>query len=473
MSVNYDLSQDVTAYGRYTVKAQSIGTGYEDSDFAQLSYDIGATIAISGSKISIVSVIAGITGFGVNVDGTYVAGYSYDGSAGFEIDLDEIENIADGKHTVTLSALGAGIADNYSNAVTYFRGTAPIYGVSGLYSSSPALTRTDDAEELDYVINSSSGSIDSDFNNVFPWSEAEVVDDDAGKFLSMPEMYFRVGYDSQNRLTDVAVSSMPSGDGEWFRVPPFLYGCYGASVQSNKYVSKSGLNRSYNVTRQQARTYARNNGTDYCQLDLYHRTVMMFLWWIEFATKNSESVMTGNIGGSGTSQSWSRVYTGGTDNVETPSGFETVNAQMRYHYIEDFIGNLWEFVDGICCQASGAQDYVTTNPSNFSDDTTGKEQLSYSAVAGGYIKAYGWDSDNPFMCMPSEVGGSQTTYFCDYSEGRYASYPVLFCGANYNNNNANYGLSYCNYNNVGNNNNNLGARNLIMLEFLSVFSMAL
>ena len=40
----------------------------------------------------------------------------------------------------------------------------------------------------------------------------------------------------------------------------------------------------------------------------------------------------------------------------------------------------------------------------------------------------------------------------------FASAPVLLCGANYNNNNAKYGLSYCNYNNANNNNNNFGAR---------------
>lgn len=460
MSVIYDLSQQLSAYGMYNIKSQSSASGYEDSDFARLTYNIGPTISISGSNVSIVSVISGVASFGVYIDGTLKGTVSYDGSANWVADLSEYQ-VADGKHTVELCANGAGIAENRSNPVTYFRGTAPIYGVSGLYESAPALTRTDDAEGMDYVIHSSTGAIDSDFDSVFPWSEAEVVDDDAGKFLSMPEMYFRIGVDGQNRITDVAVSAMPSGDGDWYKVEPFMYGCYGAYVQNNKYVSKSGYTRSYYVTRQQARTYARNNGTDYFQLDLYHRTVMQFLWWIEWATKKSDSIMSGTISGSGTSGGSSRMNTGGTDNVETPSGFELTRAQMRYHYIEDFVGNMWELVDGVCCKGPGEYDYVTTDPSKFSDDTTDKSALAYAVPNNGYIKAFGWDSAHPFMCMPIETGGSASTYFCDYSENANSSYPVLFCGAHYNNNNANYGLSYYNRNNSGNNNNNLGARNLV------------
>ena len=39
-----------------------------------------------------------------------------------------------------------------------------------------------------------------------------------------------------------------------------------------------------------------------------------------------------------------------------------------------------------------------------------------------------------------------------------AGNPVLNCGANYNNANANYGVFYMNSNNAGNSNSNLGAR---------------
>ena len=458
MSVTYDLSQQLSDYGIYHIKSQSSATGYEDSDFAQVTYNIGATISIAGDKVSIVNVINGVTSFGVYIDGVLVGNALYSGASDWKLDLSTFQGVADGKHTVELCAIGTGIADNRSNPVTYYRGTLPIYGVSGLTDSTPTLYRTDDAEGMDFVINSSSGSIDSDFNEVFPWNEAEVVEDDAGIFLSMPEMFFRVGTDGDGRITDIAVSKMPSGEGDWFSVEPFMYGCYGAAVQNNKYVSKSGLARSYSINRNSARSYARNNGTEYLQLDLYHRTVMLFLWWIEWATKNSESIMTGCIYGSGTSGGSSRMNTGGTDEVTTPSGFELTRRQMRYHYIEDFVGNLFEFIDGVCCQASGSADYVTTDPSKFSDNTTDKSQLSYVNPNEGYIKAFGWDSTHPFMCLPIETGASGSTYFCDYTQNYSASNPVLRCGAFYSGNDGVCGVAYYQRSSASNYSDYLGAR---------------
>lgn len=331
----------------------------------------------------------------------------------------------------------------YISRISGGGGNEPIYGVSGLYQTDPALTRTDDAVGMDFVINSSSGTIDSDFDDVFPWNETTIVTNEAGKFLRFPRMYFRVGADSSHRLTDVAVSKVPRGSGTWYEVAPFLYGCYGGSVSNGTLKSVSGVSRQASTTRAGFRSYAAANGTGYYQLDLYHRTVVMLLWFIEFATKKSNSIMTGRIAYSGTQGGSSVCQTGGTDNLGTPSGFETAYGQMRYHYIEDFIGNQQEFVDGVCCKGVGDYDYVTDDPDNFSDDTTGKTPLCYPVPNNNWLTALGWDNDNPFMCMPAETnGGSDTTFFCDLSDGANASHPVLYCGAHYNNASAYCGLAY-------------------------------
>lgn len=326
--------------------------------------------------------------------------------------------------------------DDYPSYISQISGGGsadePIYGVSGLYQSDPALTRTDDAVGMDFVINSSSGTVDSDFDDVFPWNETAIVTNEAGKFLRFPRMYFRVGADSSHRLTDVAVSKVPRGSGNWYEVSPFLYGCYGGSLLDGKLKSVSGVSRQASMTRAGFRINAAANGTGFSQLDLCHRTVVMFLWFIEFATKKSDSIMTGRIAYSGTQGGISVSQTGGTDNLGTPSGFETAYGQMRYHYIEDFIGNMQEFVDGVCCKGVGDYDYVTDDPDNFSDDTTGKTPLCYPVPNNNWLTALGWDNDNPFMCMPAETnGGSETTFFCDYSDYADASYPVLYCGAHY------------------------------------------
>lgn len=455
----FDLSTEYTAYGVYAIDAGSIASGYENSGYSRVRYTVGATIAMNNGIISIVDIATGVTGFYIYIDGVRGTSVSYDGSSSWTLDMSEYEeSVEDGKHTVELCALGSGIQDNRSNAVTWFVGVSPIYGVSGLYASAPALTRTDDAVDLSFEINSSSGAITSDFNDVFPWNVAEVVDDAAGKFVSFPEMYFRIGTDSNNRITDVAVSAQPSNEGEWYKVDPFMYGCYGASVVDNKMRSVSGSDRA-NLSRGNYRTRAFNNGEGYIPIDLYHRNVLMLLWWIEFATKKSDSIMSGRISGSGTAGGSTRRICGGTDSVPTPSGFETAYAQMRYHFIEDFIGNVWEMVDGIYLSNVGQHDYVTADPTKFGETTDGKNALPWVNPANQEIAAYGWDPDNPFMFMPIEVvnNGSYNTYFCD-QVSHAAGLPVVLAGARYNDAGAYSGLSDVNCTVATNSGANYGSR---------------
>ena len=336
---------------------------------------------------------------------------------------------------------------------------APIYGVNGLYNSATELTRTDDAIGMGYTIDRKTGAIGSDFDDVFPWNQTEVVELDAGKFVSFPEMYFRIGVDDQNRITDVAVSSEPSGSGEWYKVEPFMYGCYGASIVDGKMKSVSGADRANNYTRKEFRDFAMNNGDKYLPIDLYHRNVLSLLWLIEWATKDSASIMTGRVYKSGTEGGCSRRSTGGTDSVVTPSGFEIKYRQMRYHYIEDFVGNIFEMIDGICAHGVNQKDFVTADPTCFGETDDCKNPLAYTNPDNGEIVAYGWDKDNPFLFMPIETveNDDNDTYFCN-EVWHGAGYPVVYGGALYLNANAYNGV-FCVYSyGASSSSANLGSR---------------
>lgn len=323
---------------------------------------------------------------------------------------------------------------------------APIYGVTGITYKNTPLTRTDDAVGMSFEIDRSSGAISSDFNDVFPWNVAEVVNNDAGKFVSFPEMYFRIGTNAAGAMTDVAVSAQPSSSGNWYRVAPFMYGCYGAYIDADKMLSVPGFERSGDRTREQFRDLAFSTGNGYIPIDLYHRNVLVLLWWIEFATKDSRSIMTGRIYNSGTEGGCSRRPCGGTDGVPTPSGFEPKYGQMRYHFIEDFIGNMWEMVDGICMTGVGEHDYVTADPAKFGETANGKNALPWVNPSNGAVAAYGWDPDNPFLFMPIATVDNEDcdTYFCNYVFHN-SGYPVVLAGARYYYAGANGGLSFVNY----------------------------
>lgn len=313
-------------------------------------------------------------------------------------------------------------------AVSKTQSTSQIYGVSGLYQTSTSLTRTDDAVGMSFTINSSNGTIASDFNNVFPWNEATVETINGSKFLHLPDMWFRIGV---------------GGNKSWYKVDSFYYGCYGGSSASTSspLESVSGRARRHTMTRAGFRNLATLNGAGYFQLDLYHKTVMNFLWLIEWANKNSASIMTGKTSATGKSP----VNTGGTDSLTTPSGFNTSTKQMRWHYIEDFVGNFIEFVDGVTGISGDNAYYVTADPSKFSDTTTGLNVLSYShpvVSTDRCISALGWDNNNPFLVQPIEqIGTDYTVHFCD-ANGT-SNNVALAQGSHYNSTLELYGVFNC------------------------------
>ena len=301
--------------------------------------------------------------------------------------------------------------DSAITIVGNFTSGSPILGVSGLYNSFPVLQRTDDAVGMSYSINSENGEVTSDFDDVFPFSDfVEETDNDGNVFVSVPSMWFRIGT-SGNVITDIAVSEQKGVGDNWYQTKAFKYGKYGASGTASILMSKSGQQRLYSLTREDARTRAMAVGTGYHQRDLYASTVLSFLWLIEFATKNSQSIMRGCQYG---------VATGGTNAIATPSGYNITTDQMKWHGIEDFIGNGYEFEDGITGNGvAGSTQYVSDDYTLYDDydEGTAMTALSFNSPStqGQCLAALGWDANNPFLIQPYETveNSNYDTYFCD------------------------------------------------------------
>lgn len=330
----------------------------------------------------------------------------------------------------------------------------PIYGVKWVNDETTTMERTDDAVWLSYKTHDQTydGSISSDFNDVFPWNKAKKETLDAGEFLHMPDMYFRIGVDENGDINSVAVSNKAHEVGNWYKVDSFYYGLYGASENGDKLASLSGKDRLARISRGDFRTKAKATGSGYFQIDLYHKTVMTFLWWIEWATKDSNKIMWGKI--------TTPCQTGGTDKVDTPSGLNTTTGQRRYHYIEDFFGNLFEWIDGV----SGSTDqraWVSANPDDYADinGPTNYKQLTYvTSGSEGAIRAFGWDPKNPFLCYYSKANLSRDTQgFCNFGHLVNSSYPVMFSGDD-NGLSTRYGLCYCANSSAGNAGTFIGGR---------------
>lgn len=306
------------------------------------------------------------------------------------------------------------IVENYEGG----GGTNKIYGVSGLTTESPYLTRTDDAVNMNWQKNID-GTVTSDFDKVFPYNKMERVTIESQEMVRIPSMWFRIGTDENNNITDIAVSGKRGEGDNWYQTKEFYYGAYCGSVTLTL-DSKTNKTPTGGLTISQLRTYASANGEYYQQLDLYHKTIMNFLWWIEFANKNSDMLFPSKTSSKGT---------GATDSISTPTGF--VDNRLKWHNIEDFFGNAMEFVEGI--SPDGTIGYATADPSKFNQGYKNWDKLNYSI--GFYAtpcvaKTLGWDEEHPFLCMPAQTiyDASYSTYFCDEYNNGDSTYTALQCG---------------------------------------------
>ena len=298
-------------------------------------------------------------------------------------------------------------------------GSSAIYGVSWTNDATTTMTRTDDAAEMTYAI--SNGKVASDFDHVFPYNQMKRQVIDGNTFVYIPAMYFRITTDADKKITAIAVSET-QGDGDgWYATRAFYYGAYGASSDGTILKSVSGASRLYSITRAVARSRAMAVGTNYHQRDLYAGTILMFLWWIEFANKNSASVMTGTQYGKTTGNT-DTIYNEEEGDNFCVSGYNTSTSQMVWHGIEDYVGNGLEWEDGITGNGtSGGEQYVSDDYTLYDDYSGGSQMsaLSFNAptTTGNCLEALGWDEAKPFLCQPiaTRSDSNYVSGFCDYA----------------------------------------------------------
>ena len=87
----------------------------------------------------------------------------------------------------------------------------------------------------------------------------------------------------------------------------------------------------------------------------------------------------------------------------------------RYRGIENPFGHIWQWTDGILVQVTedARRVYVCSDPKNFADTVgTGYVYVGDEVKADGYVKEMIFGEGGEIM--PSVVGGSSSTYFCDY-----------------------------------------------------------
>lgn len=227
-------------------------------------------------------------------------------------------------------------------------------------------------------------------------------------------------------------------------------------LSSDKFRSDLGKPRT-NISRANMRTYATNAGSEMLCYE-YYKWIFYWAWVIEYATFNSQATYNAELTADGYHQGglgpgitdWNDNANGwsgynGTYPI-TPCGYcndignftgikelvipETVVDESttvptktfkvpRWRGFDNPFGDIWTNLDGIILERTAANQpssvYTTSNPSAFGDDNTAKGKMT---VAGKEIASDGYTKDfdlgSKGEIIPSVVGGSATTYMCDY-----------------------------------------------------------
>lgn len=190
----------------------------------------------------------------------------------------------------------------------------------------------------------------------------------------------------------------------------FYLGVYKGFVDSGKLRSLSGKTPTVKQYIQTFRTQAQANGAGYEQSAFYQLLFRQCMYILKYKNLNSQATIgKGYVWGP--SDQTNPVQTGATNTNGMDWGDKSsLTSRMKLFGLEDFWGNVYEFIDGVVSDASRN---ILTATDNFNDSGSGYTNCGQAASANlsGFMAAPQGTSQTGFV--GKTAGGSATTYFCD------------------------------------------------------------
>lgn len=250
--------------------------------------------------------------------------------------------------------------------------------------------------------------------------------------IEFPKRGYKIS--TANNVVSISITDEPNKTG--FSYKPFsraaegdrdafYYGAYKGYVSNSMLYSTSGKQPTTSQTRANYRGFATARGTGYYQNGFYQLTYLQCCYIMQFANLNSQTAVgMGYVNSSHGDGNVNRATnTGGANaygmNCEVikatnPTYMTDQNHQVKCLGIEDFWGNILQWVDGFNTDLSRNM-YTCFIPSKFSDSTSADGQVNQGQGAtsdiGNHMSKPQGGTDTGFIAK--EVSGSTTTYFCD------------------------------------------------------------
>lgn len=191
------------------------------------------------------------------------------------------------------------------------------------------------------------------------------------------------------------------------RKEKFYLGVYKGYTNSSKLRSLSGKTPTVNQTIGTFRTQAQANGEGYENSGFYQLIFRQVMYILKYKNLDSQTAVgQGYTGGS------AAVTTGGTNTSGMDYGTTSSTTRMKLFGLEDFWGNVWEWIDGIVTDSTRN---ILTATDNFNDSGSGYTNQGQGATSNisGYMSVPQGTTKTGFLAKT--VSGSSTTYFCDYA----------------------------------------------------------
>ena len=249
---------------------------------------------------------------------------------------------------------------------------------------------------------------------------ADITSGSAGDvMIEIPKIFYKFSKDSSYYYIQIA-DEKEAGYSDWafsykgVVKDKFYIGAYHGSNLSSKLRSLSGKSPLASMTLNNFRTYAQANGSGYEQFPLNKLILIQILYLIMFRHRNGQSVLgRGYVDGNS-----SAINTGATNSKGRCWGETTGKYQMCFMNIEDFWGNVLDWIDGYYIDASGNRKVSDGyfSDSNFSHYTT---ISTNGSTVNGHISKIECNEKLGFVI--TESSGSETTYFCDHGHAIVSS----------------------------------------------------
>ena len=319
--------------------------------------------------------------------------------------------------------------------------------------------------KLQYYLNPNDWSKTSNGSN----SNLDGTDGDV--MIHTPKFYGKSGSNGNKRWVRISTVKV---DASWVEIPEMFISAYRntiytdgdttkvASVVSTDAKYRGGGRRSAydeylttdqfktdlgkpvsNITRATMRTYAAAAGHELLCYEFY-KWIFYWNYVIEYANFNSQkefnSELTsdgyhqGGLGPGITTWDWSQWGTYNGNYAITPcgytnefgnfSGVKAIQIQSpektlyanRWRGFENPFGDIWTNLEGIVIKRDAAKAnsnvYTTTDVLKYGDDYSLFDIAGVEIAQDGWIKAFNLGSNAEII--PSSIGGSESTYKCDY-----------------------------------------------------------